>query len=113
MLSQLLVELDGVQPLQRVVVVGATNRPDTLDSALLRPGRFDRHIYVPPPDPASRVYVFGVTEPQLEREIWLYDPKAHGPDTPGWDLPPSVMERWRAGTWGVEPPASEPVAFVE
>ena len=54
MLSQLLVELDGVQPLQRVVVVGATNRPDTLDSALLRPGRFDRHIYVPPPDPASR-----------------------------------------------------------
>ena len=36
----------------------------------------------------------------------LYDPKAHGPDTPGWDLPPSVMERWRAGSWGVEPPAS-------
>ena len=34
----------------------------------------------------------------------LYDPKAHGPDTPGWDLPPSVMERWRAGMWGVEPP---------
>lgn len=35
----------------------------------------------------------------------LYDPKAHGPDTPGWDLPPSVLERWRAGTWGVEPPS--------
>ena len=35
----------------------------------------------------------------------LYDPEAHGPDTPGWDLPPSVLERWRAGSWGVNPPA--------
>ena len=49
----------------------------------------------------------------IEEAMQLYDPKAHGPDTPGWDLPPSVMERWRAGTWGVEPPPSEPVAFVD
>lgn len=53
-LSQLLTELDGVQPLRRVVVVAATNRPDLLDPALLRPGRIDRKVYVPPPDTASR-----------------------------------------------------------
>ena len=56
----MLVELDGVQPLQRVVVVGATNRPDTLDTALLRPGRFDRHIYVPPPNAASRASILRI-----------------------------------------------------
>jgi AAA family ATPase len=53
-LSQLLTELDGVQPLRRVVVVAATNRPDLLDPALLRPGRIDRKVYVPPPDRISR-----------------------------------------------------------
>lgn len=47
-------ELDGVQPLRRVVVVAATNRPDLLDPALMRPGRIDRKVYVPPPELASR-----------------------------------------------------------
>lgn len=47
-------ELDGVQPLRRVVVVAATNRPDLLDPALMRPGRIDRKVYVPPPDLPSR-----------------------------------------------------------
>ncbi|MEB3852045.1 MAG: CDC48 family AAA ATPase, partial [Desulfurococcales archaeon] len=45
--NQLLTELDGIVPLQNVVVIGATNRPDIVDPALLRPGRFDRIIYVP------------------------------------------------------------------
>ena len=54
------IKLDGVQPLRRVVVVGATNRPDTLDPALLRPGRFDRHVYVPPPDAPSRVAILEI-----------------------------------------------------
>ncbi|OYT62721.1 MAG: AAA family ATPase, partial [Thermofilum sp. ex4484_15] len=48
--SQLLTEIDGIEKLEGVVVIGATNRPDILDPALLRPGRFDRIIYVPPPD---------------------------------------------------------------
>lgn len=53
-LSQLLAELDGVQGLKQVVMVAATNRPDLLDPALLRPGRIDRKIFVSPPDAASR-----------------------------------------------------------
>ena len=51
---QLLTELDGVQPVKRLVVVAATNRPDVIDPALLRPGRLDRLVYVPPPDKPSR-----------------------------------------------------------
>lgn len=56
-LSQLLTEIDGIQSKQgkvTIIVVAATNRPDMLDEALLRPGRFDRKVYVPPPDDASR-----------------------------------------------------------
>lgn len=53
-LSQLLAELDGVGGLKQVVLVAATNRPDLLDPALLRPGRLDRKIFVSPPDEASR-----------------------------------------------------------
>ncbi|HET7344312.1 MAG TPA: AAA family ATPase, partial [Nitrososphaeraceae archaeon] len=50
MLSQLLTEMDGVQELQGVVVIAATNRVDMIDAALLRPGRFDKIIFVPNPD---------------------------------------------------------------
>jgi SpoVK/Ycf46/Vps4 family AAA+-type ATPase len=59
-LSQLLVELDGLQPRAQVLVVAATNRPDLLDSALLRPGRFDRLIHVPLPDIAGRAAILKV-----------------------------------------------------
>ena len=58
--NQLLTELDGIQPLRRVVVVAATNRPDLLDPALLRPGRFDKLIYVTPPDYRARLEIFKV-----------------------------------------------------
>ena len=54
-ISQLLTEMDGLETLQNVVVIAATNRPDILDPALLRPGRFDRLIYVPAPDDDSRL----------------------------------------------------------
>ncbi|KAM3582280.1 AAA+-type ATPase [Umbelopsis sp. WA50703] len=57
-LSQLLNELDGIEPLVNVTVVAATNRPDIIDSALLRPGRIDRILYVNPPDLASRHEIF-------------------------------------------------------
>ncbi|CAD5205907.1 unnamed protein product [Bursaphelenchus okinawaensis] len=53
-LAQMLTELDGLEKSSRVFVVAATNRPDTLDSALLRPGRLDRAIYVPLPDFETR-----------------------------------------------------------
>ena len=52
--SQLLTELDGLEELEDVVVIATTNRPDLIDSALLRPGRLDRHVHVPVPDEAAR-----------------------------------------------------------
>ncbi|HDI75312.1 MAG TPA: AAA family ATPase [Thermoprotei archaeon] len=58
--NQLLAEMDGIAPLRNVVVIAATNRPDILDPALLRPGRFDRIIYVPPPDENARYEIFKV-----------------------------------------------------
>ena len=58
--SQLLTELDGIGGLHGVVVIGATNRPDILDPALLRPGRLDALIYVPPPDEKSRLEIFKI-----------------------------------------------------
>ncbi|MCD6537643.1 CDC48 family AAA ATPase [Candidatus Bathyarchaeota archaeon] len=53
-ISQLLTELDGLEELRAVVVIAATNRPDIIDPALLRPGRFDKLLYVPPPDLEAR-----------------------------------------------------------
>jgi len=58
--NQLLTEMDGIVALKKVVVIGATNRPDILDTALLRPGRFDRIVYVPPPDKKARLEIFKV-----------------------------------------------------
>jgi len=53
-ISQLLTEMDGLEELRGVVVIAATNRPDIIDPALLRPGRFDKLLYVPPPDIETR-----------------------------------------------------------
>lgn len=58
--SQILTELDGLEELKDVTVIGATNRPDMLDPALMRPGRMERHIYVPPPDAEGRKKIFEV-----------------------------------------------------
>lgn len=55
--AAMLTELDGVEALRNVVVVGATNRPDLIDPALLRPGRLERLVYVPPPDAAARTEI--------------------------------------------------------
>ncbi|XP_050422678.1 AFG3-like protein 2 [Adelges cooleyi] len=59
-LNQLLVEMDGFNTTTNVVVLAATNRVDVLDSALMRPGRFDRQIYVPAPDIKGRASIFNV-----------------------------------------------------
>jgi len=58
--SQLLTELDGLETLEDVVVIATTNRPDLIDSALLRPGRLDRHVHVPVPDEEGRKRIFEV-----------------------------------------------------
>ncbi|MEV6297895.1 AAA family ATPase [Actinoplanes sp. NPDC051861] len=55
--AALLTELDGVEDLRNVVVIGATNRPDLIDPALLRPGRLERLVYVPPPDADARAAI--------------------------------------------------------
>ncbi|MBC7219693.1 MAG: CDC48 family AAA ATPase, partial [Hadesarchaea archaeon] len=59
-ISQLLTELDGLEKLEKVVVIGATNRPDLIDPALLRPGRFDRLVLVPAPDLKSRLEILKI-----------------------------------------------------
>ncbi|MEW6529077.1 MAG: AAA family ATPase [Candidatus Micrarchaeota archaeon] len=58
--GQLLTEMDGIKELKGVVVVGATNRPDMLDPAILRPGRFDKIFYIPPPDINGRKEIFKI-----------------------------------------------------
>ena len=59
-LNQLLVEMDGFEPNESIILIAATNRPDVLDPALLRPGRFDRQVVVPNPDVAGREEILKV-----------------------------------------------------
>jgi len=59
-ISQLLTEIDGIASLQDIVILAATNRPDIVDPAVLRPGRFDRLIYVPEPDEKGRQRIFEI-----------------------------------------------------
>jgi transitional endoplasmic reticulum ATPase len=58
--SQILTEIDGLEELKNVVVVAATNRPDMVDPALLRPGRLERYIYIRPPDQNEREIIFDI-----------------------------------------------------
>jgi transitional endoplasmic reticulum ATPase len=58
--SQFLTEMDGLRPKDKVIIIATTNRPQTLDPALLRPGRFDKIFYVPPPDLAARQDIFRI-----------------------------------------------------
>ena len=56
----MLAEMSGLEDMKDVIVLSATNRPDILDPALLRPGRFDRQILVPTPDKAARLTIFKI-----------------------------------------------------
>ncbi len=58
--SQLLTEMDGILTLDNVVIIAATNRPDIVDPALLRPGRFEKLIFVPPPDREARLEILKI-----------------------------------------------------
>ena len=72
-ISQLLTEMDGLESLNNVVVIAATNRPDIIDPALLRPGRFDKIIYIGTPDKESRKKIFEIhtKNKPLEKDIDL------------------------------------------
>ncbi|MCQ8903570.1 MAG: CDC48 family AAA ATPase [Methanothrix sp.] len=59
-ISQILSEMDGLEPLHNVIVIAATNRPDIIDPALLRPGRFDRMIEIGPPDEEARLEILRI-----------------------------------------------------
>eukprot|EP00916_Digyalum_oweni_P007855 GHVL01013202.1.p1 GENE.GHVL01013202.1~~GHVL01013202.1.p1 ORF type:complete len:772 (-),score=148.94 GHVL01013202.1:2138-4453(-) len=68
-LSQVLNEMDGIGYIKQVIVIGATNRPDSLDSALVRPGRFDRLVYVPLPDYDGRLIILTNTLKKVPNNI--------------------------------------------
>ena len=72
-LNQLLVEMDGFSTSEHVVVLAGTNRPDVLDPALLRPGRFDRHITIDRPDLEGRKQIFMVHLKRIKTEVNLKD----------------------------------------
>jgi cell division protease FtsH len=82
-LNEMLVQMDGFAPSLGVVVIGATNRPDILDPALLRPGRFDRHVMVDLPDLAGRREILNLHAKSrpLDRGV---DPDAIARATPGF-----------------------------
>ncbi|HKR73387.1 MAG TPA: CDC48 family AAA ATPase [Candidatus Nitrosocosmicus sp.] len=74
-ISQFLTEMDGLEILTNVVVIAATNRPDIIDPALLRPGRFDRILYVSPPDRDSRLQILKIhtNKKPLEEDVNIED----------------------------------------
>jgi cell division protease FtsH len=82
-LNQLLVEMDGFESNEGIILIAATNRPDVLDPALLRPGRFDRQIIVPNPDVAGREKILRVhmRKVPLAPDV---DPKVIARGTPGF-----------------------------
>ena len=71
MVSQLLTEMDGIHELNGVVIIAATNRSDMIDPALLRPGRFDKIVYVPLPDKATRKKILEIhsSEKPISRDV--------------------------------------------
>lgn len=75
--SQILTEMDGMEELKNVTIIAATNRPDMLDEALMRPGRLERHIHVPPPGKEGRKKIFEVylkdTDALLTEDITIDD----------------------------------------
>ncbi len=86
-LNQLLVEMDGFEPNEGIIVIAATNRPDVLDPALLRPGRFDRQVVVPLPDIRGREHILNVHL----RKVPLAD-----------DVKPSLIARGTPGFSGAD-----------
>ncbi|OGR42737.1 MAG: cell division protein FtsH [Elusimicrobia bacterium GWA2_61_42] len=93
-LNQMLVELDGFESKEGIILIGATNRPDVLDTALLRPGRFDRRINVPVPDIKGRLEILTVhaKKVKLTADTDLSVIARHTPGFTGADLANIVNE---------------------
>jgi cell division protease FtsH len=93
-LNQILTEMDGFDSSTKVIVIGATNRPDVLDQALLRPGRFDRRVAVQPPDRAGREAILKVhtRSVPLAKDVDLGRIAATTPGMVGADLANLVNE---------------------
>jgi cell division protease FtsH len=93
-LNQLLAEMDGFDPSSGVVVIGATNRPETLDPALLRPGRFDRQVEIPLPNAKERAAILAVhsRDKQLAPDVDLDAVARATPGFSGADLANLVNE---------------------
>ncbi|XP_035521626.1 AFG3-like protein 1 [Morone saxatilis] len=91
-LNQLLVEMDGFNTSTNVVVLAGTNRPDILDPALMRPGRFDRQIYIGPPDIKGRASIFKVhlrpikLDPNMDKDVLARKMAAATPGFTGADI---------------------------
>lgn len=98
--NTILAEMDGLEELQSVVVIGATNRPTLVDPALLRPGRFDELIYVPVPDEAGRRRILGIHSARmpLAEDVDLDDLAARTDRFTGADLEDLVR---RAGLYAL------------
>ncbi len=93
-LNQMLVELDGFESKEGIILIGATNRPDVLDNALLRPGRFDRRINVPVPDIKGRLEILTVhaKKVKLTADTDLSVIARHTPGFTGADLANIINE---------------------
>jgi transitional endoplasmic reticulum ATPase len=92
--NQLLAEMDGIEEMQHVAVIAATNRPDIVDPALLRPGRFEKMILVPPPDRNARVDILKVhtSKVPLAPDVDLNDLGAKTEGYTGADIAALVRE---------------------
>jgi len=92
--SQLLTEMDGIHRLSNIVVIAATNRPDILDPALLRPGRFDKLLFVPPPDTNARIEILKIHTRRmpLAEDVDLYELARRTEGYSGADLEALVRE---------------------
>jgi len=93
-LNQLLVEMDGFEVNEGIIVIAATNRPDVLDPALLRPGRFDRHVVVPAPDIKGRENILKTHSKniELDKEVSLNIIARGTPGFTGADLANLINE---------------------
>ena len=93
-LNQLLVEMDGFEVNEGIIVIAATNRPDVLDPALLRPGRFDRHVVVPTPDINGRENILKTHSKNIElhKEVTLNTIARGTPGFTGADLANLINE---------------------
>jgi len=93
-LNQLLIEMDGFDPNKGVIIMGATNRPETLDTALLRPGRFDRQVVVDRPDLHGREAILNVhaSDVKIEKDVDMHSVAAMTPGFVGADLANLINE---------------------